>query len=176
MRKTLFLVLPLLILATTAAAMDPNPKLKELEPFARNYSCTGISFASPMAPEHATQAAVTGDWTLGGMWVRFSYIETKTTKNPMPVGVRGFFGYDPEIKKFVVGSVDNMGGYSTGASDGWNGDTIVFEGPWHMGTMTTTARDTFTKTAKGLNHTGELMMEGKWVKYGQETCIRLLKK
>jgi len=176
MRKTLALVLPLLLLAGSAAAMDPNPELKKLQIFAANYNCTGIAYASPMAPEHPTKATVTGEWTLGGIWVRFSYIENKTDKNSMPVGVRGFFGYDPEIKKFVVGTVDNMGGYSTGASDGWNGDSLTFEGPWHMGTMTTTARDTFTKTSKGLNHVGELMMDGTWVKYGQETCIRAAKK
>lgn len=161
-----------LVLAFTAAAMEPNPALKQLQPFAQNYDCTGIAYANPMAPEHPTRATVTGDWTLDGTWIRFSYIEKKTDKNPMPVGVRGFFGYDAEIKKFVVGVVDNMGGYSTGASSGWNGDSITFEGPWHLGTQTVTARDTFTKDGNKLTHVGEMMTDGKWVKYGQETCTR----
>jgi len=165
-----------LVLAGSALAMEPNPALKQLEPFAHTYHCTGTAFANPMSPEHRTQATVTGDWTLDGTWIRFSYIETKTAKNPMPVGVRGFFGYDGEIKKLVNGAVDNMGGYSTSAASGWNGDSITFEGPWHLGTQTVNARDTFTKTSKGLNHTGEMQMEGKWVKYGEENCTRAMKK
>jgi hypothetical protein len=128
-----------------------------------------------MAPEHPTSATVTGDWTLGGTWVRFSYIENKSPKNSMPVAVRGFFGYDAEIKKFVIGAVDNMGGYSTSAADGWNGDSIAFEGPWHLGDRTVKARDTFTKSGTKLMHVGEMEMDGKWVKYGQETCTRVKK-
>jgi len=172
MRKVLlFVFLVCLVVAGSALAMDPNPNLKQLAPFAKNYTCSGTAFANPMSPEHPTSASVMGDWTLDGMWVRFSYMESKTAKNPMPVGVRGFFGYDPEIKKFVLGGVDNMGGYSAGSSDGWVGDAITFEGPWHMGTMTTKARDTFTKTAKGgLHHVGEMWMDDKWVKYGEENC------
>jgi hypothetical protein len=65
-----------------------------------------------------------------------------------------------------------MGGYNTGASDGWNGDAITFEGPWHLGTQTVKARDTFTKNGTKLMHVGEMEMDGKWVKYGQETCTR----
>ena len=176
MRKVCLLVALALVLASSALAMEPNPKLKDLQWFAHNYDCSGIAYASPMAPEHPTRAHVTGEWTLGGTWVRFSYLEIKTPKNPKPTGVRGFFGYDAEIKKFVIGAVDNMGGYATAASDGWNGDTIVFEGPWHLGDRTVPARDTFTKTgAKTMKHVGEMQMDGKWVKYGQETCTRSAK-
>ena len=176
MRKVSLLVALVLLVAGSALAMDPNPKLKDLEVFAHNFDCKGIAYASPMAPEHATTAKVTGAWTLGGTWIAFSYIENKTPKNPMPVGVRGFWGYDAEIKKYVAGTVDNMGGYSTSASDGWNGDTIVFEGPWHLGDRTVTGRDTFTKTgANKIMHVGEMQMDGKWVKYGQETCTRSAK-
>lgn len=173
MRK--LLMVALLFLAVQAMAMDPDPMLKQLEVFARNYDCTGIAYATPMAPEHPTRATVTGAWTLGGNWVAITYQEKKTPQSSMPFGVRGFFGYDPQLKKFVVGTVDNMGGYGTAASDGWNGDTIVFTGPWHMGTMTANARDTFTKTAAGMNHVGEIEMDGKWMTLGRETCTRAKK-
>jgi hypothetical protein len=173
MRK--LLIVALLLLAVQAMAMDPDPMLKQLQIFAIRYDCTGIAYANPMAPEHPTRATVTGEWTLGGQWVAFSYLEKKTAQSSMPFGVRGYFGYDPQVKKFVVGTVDNMGGYATGASDGWDGDTIVFTGPWHMGTQTLESRDTFMKTAAGLKHIGELEMDGKWVKLGQETCTRAKK-
>ena len=173
MRKLVLFVC--VVLAGSALAMDPNPELKNLEVFAHNYTCTGIAYANPMAPEHPTQAKVTGQWTLDGNWVAFSYTETKTAKNPMPFGVRGFWGYDPAIKKFILGGVDNMGGYSTGTSAGWNGDSFVVEGPWHMGTKTVKARDTFTKNGKQLMHVGEMEMDGKWVKLSQETCTRAAK-
>lgn len=174
MRK-LSLVVCLLI-ACSALAMDPNPRLKELEIFAHNYTCTGTAFANPMSPEHATQASVTGGWTLDGNWISFSYIEMKTAKNPMPFAVRGFMGYDPATNKLIVGAVENMGGRQTSASDGWKGDSITFEGPWHMGKDTVNGRDTFTKTAKGMNHAAWIEMDGKWVKTDEETCTRMMKK
>lgn len=175
MRRLTLLVFAFLFVAGNALAMDPNPALKQLEPFAHNYDCTGIAFATPMSPEHPTRATVTGEWTLGGTWIRFSYLEVKTPKNPMPVGVRGFWGYDAEIKKFISGAVDNMGGYSTAASAGWEGDSITFEGPWHLGDRTVTGRDTFTKSGTKIMHTGEMMADGKWFTYGKETCTRSAK-
>jgi hypothetical protein len=174
MRKLTLVVC--LLIACSALAMDPNPRLKELEIFAHNYTCTGTAFANPMSPEHATQANVTGTWTLDGNWISFSYIETKTAKNPMPFAVRGFMGYDPAMNKLIVGAVENMGGRQTSAGDGWNGDSITFEGPWHMGKDTVNGRDTFTKTAKGMNHAAWIEMDGKWVKTDEETCTRMMKK
>lgn len=102
----------------------------------------------------------------------FDYAESKSAANPMPFHVAGYFGYDAEQKKLVLGGVDNTGGYSTESSDGWDGDTIVFTGPWHMGGMTMNSRDTFRKTAKGLAHTGEVEQNGQWVKSVEETCVK----
>ncbi|HJQ36280.1 MAG TPA: DUF1579 family protein [Thermoanaerobaculia bacterium] len=173
MRRVTPIVFLLVLVAGSALAMDPNPELKKLDVFAHNYDCTGIAYASPMAPEHPTAAKVTGEWMLGGNWVAFSYIETKTAKNPMPFAVRGYWGYDAATKKFIMGGVDNMGSYATGSGDGWNGDAFVVEGPWHMGTQTVKARDTFTKTGPNtMTHVGEMEMDGTWVAYGKETCTR----
>lgn len=172
MRKSSILVLFSLVLAGQVMAMDPDPMLKQLEPFARQYDCRGIAYATPMAPEHATHATVNGEWILGGNWVRFSYSEKKTAENPMPFVVNGYFGYDLETKQLVVGTVDNMAGYSTAAAAGWNGDTLVFSGPWHMASKTFNARDTFMKKDNGqIMHVGELEMDGKWMKLSQETCM-----
>ena len=164
------------LLALPAFAQQPDPMLRQLDWLAVDYQCTGIAYASPMAPEHATRATVTGSWTLDGRWVKFTYAEKKTAENPKPFAVSGFMGYDPEIKKLVAGSVDNMGGYATTASDGWSGDAIVFTGPWHMAGQTMNSRDTFTKTgANKMTHVGELEMGGKWVTLGKEECTRVKK-
>ena len=91
----------------------------------------------------------------------------------MPFTFSGFFGYDVEAKKFVVGGVDNMGGWAQGWSDGWNGDAIVFSGPWHTNGKTVNSRDTFRKLPDGgLWHMGEIEMDGKWMKIGEETCVK----
>jgi hypothetical protein len=42
-----------------------------------------------------------------------------------------------------------------------------------MGTMTANGRDTFTRTSeRELMHTGEVEMDGKWVKYTHESCTK----
>ena len=178
MRKTV-LVLLLVFAATAAFAnshmeMKPSPKTRDLDYYGGNWSCKGTAMASPMAPEHPTAANVTAKWTAGGYWLAFTYAETKTAKSAMPFWVSGFFGYDMEQKKFVMGSVDNMGGYSTSTSDGWSGDTMTFEGPWHMTAMTVKGRDTFMKTsATAMVHTAFVEDGGSWKKLAEETCTKM---
>lgn len=162
----------LLLLLTMTAAAGPDPKVRQLEPLAGPFHCSGTAFASPIAPQHATTGEVTTRWDLDGNWLAFTYAEKKTAGNPGAFRVSGFFGYDPQLGKFVIGGFDNMGGYSTASSDGWNGDTIVFTGPWHMGTQTVTSRDTFIRKGDRLWHSGELEQDGKWVKMGEETCTK----
>jgi hypothetical protein len=101
------------------------------------------------------------EWILGGKWLAFTYAEKKIAENPMPFTATGYFGYDPEVKMLVVGGVDSTGGYSTGGSKGWMSDVLTFEGPWHIGGMTATARDTFTKNGSNeVSHRSELEYEG----------------
>jgi hypothetical protein len=170
----------LLVFAATAALaqkpdMKPNPKLRELDYFAGTFGCKGTAFATPMGPEHPTEGNVSAGWQLDDYWLAFTYSEAKTAKNPMPFTVSGYFGYDMEQKKLVMGSVDNMGGYGTGTSDGWKGDVITFEGPWHMGAMTMKGRDTFTKkSADEFVHSAFVEQGGKWMKLDEETCTRSL--
>ncbi len=171
MKKTALLFLVLLFPLTLLAA--PDPKLRELDFLVGSFRCTGTAFASPMAPQHATSAEVTSKWENGGYWLAATYAEKKTADNAMPFRFTGYFGYDAEMKKLVVGGVDNMGGYSTGASDGISGDAIVFSGPWHMNGMTANSRDTFRNLGGGkISHTGEIEMDGKWMKMGEETCTK----
>lgn len=177
--KRLVLTMVLVLAATAAMANQHDEKkmapdmLRQLDPLIGKWQCKGTAYQTPWFPEHPTAAEVSQEWILDGKWLAFTYAEKKTEQNPMPFTATGFFGYDPEMKMLMFTGVDSGGGYSSGMGKGWMGDVLMFEGPWHMGAMTTTARDTFTK--KGANeimHLGEVEWEGKWVKLGQETCTK----
>ena len=112
-------------------------------------------------------------WDLDGHWLPFTYAEKKTADNPMPFMVRGYFGFDPQMNKLVLFGVENSGGYSVASSDGWDGDTLAFVGPWHMGKETMNGRDTFTRKGdRELRHSAEIEQDGKWVKLSDESCTR----
>jgi len=169
--KTRIMGLVLCLITAAAAFGQVNPKVKELEPFIGTWQCTGMTFASPWGPEHATKATVHGTWILGGAWVQISYTEAKTAKNPHPYDVRALMSYDEEPKAFVSGSVDNMGSYSTAQSPGWENDKLVFTGPMHGGGMTMKSRDIFTRVGKNeMRHESEMEDKGTWKKMDQETC------
>jgi len=178
--KKLVLMMVLVLAATAAFANQHDEKkamapdmLRQLDPLVGKWQCKGVAYTTPWFPEHPTAATVSQEWILGGKWLAFTYAEKKTAENPMPFTATGYFGYDPETKMLVVGGVDSGGGFSSGMSKGWMGDVLVFEGPWHMGAMTSKARDTFTKKGTAeVTHLGEVEYEGKWVKLGQETCTK----
>ena len=160
-------------LVTVAAFGQSNPKLKELQTFVGTWQCTGVAFASPMGPEHATKATVNGAWILNGSWVEIRYTETKAAKNPHPYAVRMLLSYDEQPKAFVSGAVDNMSGYSTAQSPGWENDKMTFAGAQHGGGATMNVHDIFTRVGKNeVRHETEMEMNGKWVKLDQETCKR----
>jgi hypothetical protein len=167
------LVAAALFTVLTSAAFAAESPLRGLDFMAGSWKCTGEVFETPMAPGRMTSGTAEIQWGLDGNWLAFTYAEKKTKVAPMPVTYSGFIGYDPEIKSFVIGGVDSFGGYSTASSKGLDGDSLVFTGPWHMGTMTTNGRDTFTRKGdRQLIHTGEVEMDGKWVKYTEEKCMK----
>jgi len=160
-------------LITVAAFGQSNPKLKELQSFVGTWQCTGMTFASPMGPEHATKGTVNGSWILNGSWVEVHYTEMKTAKNPHPYAVRMLLSYDEQPKAFVSGAVDNTTGYSTEQSPGWQDGKMTFSGAQHGGGATMNVRDVFTKVGKNeMRHESEIEMDGKWVKLDQESCKR----
>ena len=160
-------------LSTVAAFGQSNPKLKELQPFVGTWQCSGMTFASPMGPEHPTKATVNGAWILNGSWVEVRYTEAKTSKNPHPYAVRMLLSYDQEPKAFVSGAVDNMTGYSVEQAPGWVSDKMRFAGLMHSGGATMKSRDIFTKAGKNeVIHESEMEMNGKWVELDKESCKR----
>ena len=170
--KTRIMILGL-CLVTVAAFGQANPKLKELQYFAGTWECPGKAYASPMGPEHATVGTADITWILGRSWMEVHYHEQKTAKNPKPYAVKAYWGYDEELKMLVAGSVDDMGGYATEQSAGWQGDKLTFEGPMHGGGMTMKSRDVFIKMSKDeLHHAAEMEMNGVWKKMAEETCKR----
>ena len=172
-RIPLFVFLVSLVSLTAFAQPAPmaSSKLSELQYFAGTWSCTGTSFAMGPMPEHATKATVKASWTLGNQWLQIDYSEMKDPKNPNPVMARLYLGYDPQLKQLVSGSLDNMGGYSTGAADGWMNSMLTFEGPNHMSGMTAKSREMFTKkSATEVVHSSSVEMNGKWQKLDEETC------
>ena len=166
--RAIGVVVCLLVAASVFAAGDPN-----LQPLAGTWNCTGIAFASEMGPEHPTKATVMGMWILDGKWLQVRYQETKTAKNPHPIGAQMIMSYDAGKKTVVSGCVDNMGGYCTeeSMSPPWDGDKMVLTGKGHFGGMDLQVRDTFTKGPGWVKHMGEV--EGKggaWMKTDEETC------
>src|SRR5713226_5023524 len=137
------LILPALLIATASFAQSATDQLKSLSGFVGTWKCSGKAFASDMGPEHSTTATVNGKWILNAKWLEMRYTEDKNSRNPNPVAVVAQWGWDEGQKKYVAGTVDNMGGYSVAQSSGWNDNSLAFEGPFHMGAMTTQGRDTF---------------------------------
>ena len=175
--RLILVILPLVVFITVAAIAadsEKSPaKLRELDYLGGHWDCKGTAFAFGDQPKHSVTTTVNGKWTLSNMWLDMRYVESKTKSNPQPFDVDGFFGYDPEQKKLVLGSIENDGGYSTESSTGWEGDSIVFTGPNHMSGMTVTGKDTWTKKSKTkLEYTFEIEDKGNWTKLIEETCTR----
>lgn len=170
------IALVLITLATTALAQAPrpDPRLKELQPVAGNWQCTGEVFPSPFGPAHPEVGNVDGHWMLGNFWLSLHFKETKTAKSPVPYEISMFLGYDSELKKLVLGSVDNTGAYETAQSDGWKGDVLTFEGPSHGAGMTIVSRDTFTTKGPNVLSHSFLYQEkdGSWKKVEEDHCTR----
>ena len=176
MKKLSIAIALSLLTASFAVAQDlpkPDPKSKELQWFVGSWQCTGKSWG--MGKELPTKANVVVAWTLNGFWLQTKYVETKTEKNVYPIAATLLWSYDAGQKQFVSGSVDNTGGYSTEASDGWKGDTLTWSGAGH-GMMPGNVRETFLKkSANELVHTGETETKGAWMKTDEERCKRARK-
>ena len=157
-----------------AAAMParPDPALDALRWFLGTWRCKGQASAIPTSPAHPTAADVHVATELGGFWIGIHYAERKTAANPHPNAGIVHWGYDGETKKLVAGSVGNVGAYAIQASTGWQGDTLVWEGPFHTGGATIQGRDTFVRKGRAVVHTAELQIDGNWQKVDEETCTR----
>ncbi|HET8834365.1 MAG TPA: DUF1579 family protein [Gemmatimonadales bacterium] len=160
---------PLLAQGTSGAPVE----LSQLSNFVGNWQCTGQMFARGSRPGHATGAVGHGSKALDGHWIQFAYEERKTAANPRPYRIAGYMGYDASKKKFVQTTVDNYGSYGPSFSDGWQGDTMTFEGTGETADGKSMAvRDHFVRKGQhAFVHFSEGQgSDGKWVQPDQETC------
>ena len=164
--KTRYLVVVVCLVAGSAfAAGNPN-----LQPLAGTWQCTGVGFASDMAPEHPVKATVHATWMMNDKWLSVDYKEIKTAKNPKPVEAMLLMTYNEPAKKVASGCIDNMGGYCTEEAPGWDGDTMVLNGQGDFGGQTMKVRDTFTKGPGWIKHMGEMETPKGWTKIDEQTC------
>ncbi len=153
-------------------APKPPAELSQLWFMSGSWTCTGTTFATPFGAEHKTESTLKGSKAVGGMWLHADYVEKKTAENASPFHAGIYGGYDAAQKKFVMGCVDNFGGYCTESSPGWEGDAMTFEGTTVVNGKRTPSRDVFTKKGTGgVTHHAEMQLEeGKWTKMDEETC------
>ena len=157
---------------STMAMPKPAPEMDQLKWMNGTWHCTGKTMASPMGPEHTSEAEVKAGSTLGGMWLLGHYQEKKSAENPMPISADEYWTYDSGEKMWDRVVVDNMGGFGTGNSKGWEGDKLVWTMEGMMGGQKMKGRDTFVKkSATELTTTGEMgTPDGKWVTLYEGTC------
>lgn len=160
--------------ASPLFAQDPPPpaELSQLSSFIGNWQCTGQLFAKGSRPGHVTVAVGHATKTVGGHWLQFGYEERKTAANPTPYRIAGYMGYDASKKKFVQTIVDNYGSYGPSFSEGWQGDTIMFEGSSDVNGKSMLGRDYFVRKGQhAFVHFAEARDSvGKWLKPDEETC------
>lgn len=181
-KQSLSVVCAVLVLGAVAAlpalaqAPAPAPELKQLSFFAGTWSCKGKAEASPMGPEHPTQATVRVSNDIGGFWYEGHYAEKKTAANPHPMVFHFVQGYDGTAKALSMDCFDAFGGHCHQTSAGWQDGKLVYSGEATGSGPATPVRDTFTKKGEaGLEHSGEIQVEGKWVFTDHETCTRIKK-
>lgn len=179
MRKTSVCLVALFALSLAAASVSsaqtmpkPSPEMDKVKWMVGNWQCTGKMMASPMGPEHPTEATVAAEMTLDGAWLLAHYREKKTAQNAMPVSGDEYWTYDNAEKMWDRIAVDSMGGFATGTAKGWEKGAIAWSSDGMMGGQKMKFRDTYNrKSFKEISYVGEIgSADGKWTKGAEGTC------
>ncbi len=147
---TTFLLTALVGMAPAKAEEPPAPPSKPpvendgLKMFVGSWTCEGTANLGPGKTVKVKATAKVKN-ELGGFWQSFVYTEKKTKDYPMAITAIGTWGWEAQSKKFVRGEFQSSGGYTTGTSTGWSGDSLTWdlETSNFMGKMS--AKHTFTK-------------------------------
>ena len=146
--------------APPAAPGKPPAEADALKMFVGNWTCEGTAMLGPGKTAKIKATAKVKN-ELGGFWQTFVYTEQKTKDYPMAVTAMGTWGWEAQSKKFVRAEFQSSGGYVTGTSTGWTGDTFTWdlEVSNFMGKMA--SKHTFTKKGdKEFVHKLEVKMPG----------------
>jgi hypothetical protein len=164
-----------------APAMEipkPAPELDQLKVLEGTWNCDGTMPAGAMgpgSPAQSVKSTMKMKKSLDGFWYMTDYEEKKTKTHPVAIKAHGPMGFDPTAKKFVMMGVDNMGGYVTETSTGWEGDKMVLTGDGMLMGQKASVRDTITK--KGNNElvwASDMKMGGAadFSSMGEQHCKR----
>ena len=127
MTTTTFLLMGVAGIAPALAQEPPVPPPSKpaaesdgIKMFTGSWKCEGTAMLGP-----GKTAKVKDE--LGGFWQSYVYTEQKTKDYPMAVTAMGTWGWEAHTKKFVRGEFQSSGGYLTGTSPGWTGDTMTWD-------------------------------------------------
>lgn len=118
--------------APAGAQEPPGPPSKPpsesdaLKMFVGNWKCEGTVNPAPGKTVKIKATAKVKN-ELGGFWQSFVYTEQKTKDYPMAETAIGNWGWEAQSKQFVRAEIQNAGGYTTGTSMGWSGDTMTWD-------------------------------------------------
>jgi hypothetical protein len=150
----------------------PNAALAQLKPLGGSWTCTGRTFGP--GPEHATSATLTFTWQLGGFWLEVRYDEQQTAANPVPFRSISEWGFDDVQQSLAAAMVDDLSGFVTATTAGWQGDKLALEGTAHRYARQFQARDTFVRHGDDqLAHTLEANVNDSWIKLHEDACSRV---
>ena len=153
------------------AAPKPAPEMAQLKYLLGTWRCEGTDFPSLLGPQHRIQRVITTRMDFDGFWLTMRWEEKATKENPYPWKGVHAFTYDPEQKRFVNIFNDNTGMWSTGTSDGWDGDKLVVVGEYTSGGQKAAFRDTYIKKSdKAHEFIGEIKVNEQWSKDTEATC------
>jgi hypothetical protein len=130
-----------------APPSKPPAESDGLKMFTGNWKCEGTAMLGPGKTAKIKATAKVKN-ELGGFWQSFVYTEQKTKDYPMAITAIGTWGWEGQSKRFVRGEFQSSGGYITGTSAGWSGDTLTWDLDVSnfMGKMS--AKHSFTKKSE----------------------------
>jgi hypothetical protein len=154
-------------------APRPAPELAQLKPLDGNWRCDGKMPAGPFGPEQTYKAALRVKKDLDDFWYGVEYEQKPAKHRPTVLKARGLLGYDAAAKKVVATGADNMGGWESTTSPGWEADKMLFTGDLSLGGQRLPFRQTIAKKGeREIISTRELKMGKDWITLGTDTCRR----
>ena len=150
----------------------PPKEMAQLEVYKGSWVCHGSVPAGPYGPARKTTTALEVQGDLDGRWLSGRIADMPSKENPHPFKGVVHMTYDATAKEFLMLWIDNTGGRATQAASGWDTDKMVWLGEGSMEGKKIASRDTFTRKGAGLQHLGEMHLDGKWVVVQDEVCKR----